>query len=77
MGLLDWLRAAHQIQPSCGSCPGEPHETGHSRSEVTHFHGLEKKRRTVKDRPGSERALDLFKLIAEGDEGAEGPAIPE
>lgn len=74
MGLLDWLRAAHQIQPSSGSCPGEPHETGHSRSEVTHFHGLEKKRRTVTEQPGSEQTLDLFKLIAKGDEGS---AIPE
>lgn len=67
VGLFDWLRAANQIQPSCGSCPGEPHETGHSRREVTHFHGLEKKRANVTDQSGSELVLHLFTLSTEGE----------
>lgn len=65
MGLFDWLRAANQIQSSCGSCPGEPHETGHRRSEVAHFHSLDNKQGNVTDRSGAELVLEPFKLSTE------------
>lgn len=46
VGLFDGLRAPNQIQPPCGRSPGEAHEAGHRRREVSHFHGLGKRRGT-------------------------------
>lgn len=47
VGLSDWLWAANQIQAARCSCPGQTHETGHSRGEVTHLHGLERKTKEI------------------------------
>ena len=43
VSLSDWLWATNQIKSARCSCPGQTHETGHSRGEVTHLHGLERK----------------------------------